>query len=448
MRSTALFATFAVLFSLLNASPAAALDETHWQEANQAIERGVEYLRSTQNEDGSWIPEPGPAITGLCLAALLDQPDIGPDDPAVVKAIDFILAHIQEDGSIRQGPDGILASYNTSICLSAMSRIGNDPRIAQAIAMGQDFLRSIQWKTGMLDPNDESIDDEHPYVGGFGYGRHGRPDLSNTQIALQALHDTGCDCDDPAFQRALIFLNRVQATPDNDLYADMIQQDEDSAGGFIYAPSTNSDNINTPQSMANPDQVEQAREGNAVSGLRTYGGMTYSGFKSLLYANLDRDDPRVQAVLGWIANNYELDHNPGMPEETKLQGLYYYYLTMARALNAWGSSSLEVNVEGNFTTVRANPGVLMRDVIAKINELSQAGHDDVRLAVGDDSIEGIQVTTGVGIETHDWANDMIDKITSLQAEDGSWANTESRWMEDNPILCTAYAVLALQSAID
>jgi len=80
--------------------------------------------------------------------------------------------------------------------------------------------------------------------------------------------------------------------------------------------------------------------------------------------------------------------------------------------------------------------------------LSQAGHDDVRLAVGDDSIEGIQVTTGVGIETHDWANDMIDKITSLQAEDGSWANTESRWMEDNPILCTAYAVLALQSAID
>ena len=147
--------------------------------------------------------------------------------------------------------------------------------------------------------------------------------------------------------------------------------------------------------------MDQALQGAAVSNLRTYGGMTYSGFKTLLYANLRRDDPRVQAVLGWIAHNYALDHNPGMPDAAKLQGLYYYYLAMARALDAWGSSGVSVR----------------------------------------DAASGEQVT-------RDWANDLIDQLAATQAQDGSWANTASRWMEDSPVLCTAYSVQALQAATD
>ena len=123
-RLTAL--TLALCFCL----PAVALDDAHWKKANESIEKGIAYLITQQAEDGSWMSEVGPAVTGLALNALINQPDIGPKHPAAAKAIKYILDRAQEDGSIRNGPDGILASYNTSICLSALAPVRNDPRVA------------------------------------------------------------------------------------------------------------------------------------------------------------------------------------------------------------------------------------------------------------------------------------------------------------------------------
>lgn len=390
---------FAVmLLAAIFALPAPALDDAHWKKANASIEKGIDYLRDQQNEDGSWMPEVGPAITGLALTALIEQPDIGPDDPHAAKAIQYILDRAQEDGSIRNGPDGILASYNTAICLTALAPIRNDPKVAEVIKKGQDYLKGSQWIIGMTDPQGKIIDKDHPFVGGFGYGKHGRPDISNTQMALQALHDTGVDCEDPAFKRALVFLNRLQATDENDLYADKMAELD---GGFIYSPSVNKDNINKPESKASQDQIDEAKAGKPVSGLRTYGSVTYAGFKSLVYANLDRDDKRVQAALSWISKNYDLNQNPGMPEAQKLQGLYYYYLTMSRAMNAYNNSSISVVVDDQGTT-----------------------------------------------EQRDWANDLIATIVAQQHKDGWWSNSETRWMESQPVLVTAYSVIALQNAID
>ena len=79
-------------FALLAAAPRAyALDDAHWRKANDAIERGIAYLRTTQGADGSWSPQPGPAITALAIAPMLDRPDITADDPAVAKALAYIL---------------------------------------------------------------------------------------------------------------------------------------------------------------------------------------------------------------------------------------------------------------------------------------------------------------------------------------------------------------------
>lgn len=399
--------------------PAAALDDEHWQLANASIDRGIEYLRSTQNDDGSWMPAPGPAITGLVVAGMLAQPDIDASDPTVAKAIAYMISKQYEDGSFRENEDGILSNYNTAICLSALARVGNDPKAAEAIKKGQQYLMANQWQHGMTDDDGNEVSEDHPYHGGFGYGKHGRPDLSNTQLALQALHDTGVDCDDPAFQRALVFLNKLQAYEGNDTYGDQIEED----GGFIYAPSINKEHINTPESKANQDQIDAGNQGATVSGLRTYGGMTYAGFKSLLYAELERDDPRVVAALDWIANNYRLDVNPGMPEEVKLQGLYYYYMTMARALNAYGSSTIKI--------------VISQPAEDKTEEVGS------RPVPSDTDIE-VQVIT----QQRDWANDLIAQLDSLQNEDGSWANSDKRWLEDQPDLATAYAIIALQNAID
>ncbi|MGB0768041.1 MAG: prenyltransferase/squalene oxidase repeat-containing protein [Phycisphaeraceae bacterium] len=433
----------ASMIALCICLPVAAVDDAHWKKADAAIDKGITYLIGQQAEDGSWMSEIGPAVTGLVLNGLINQPEIGPNHPAAAKAIRYILDRAQEDGSIRNGPDGILASYNTAICLSALGPVMNDPEVAEVVRKGQDFLRGTQWIIGMTDPTGKVIDKDHPFAGGFGYGKHGRPDISNTQMALQAMHDTGVDCNDPTFQRALVFLNRLQATEGNDLFADKF---EELDGGFIYSTSVNKDAIGKPESKANQDQIDEAKAGRAVSGLRTYGSVTYAGFKSLIYANLDRDDPRMLAAKSWISKNYTLDQNPGMPEAQKLQGLFYYYITKARALNAFGSTSIEV--QGAATAkITAAPEVAFSDVQAKMDELKAKGIVDIEVAQGEAG-SGIVVAETPGTVMRDWGNDLIATLVDQQHEEGWWANTETRWLESQPILVTAYSVLALQNAID
>jgi squalene-hopene/tetraprenyl-beta-curcumene cyclase len=47
-------------------------------------------------------------------------------------------------------------------------------------------------------------------------------------------------------------------------------------------------------------------------GLRSHGSMSYSGLKSMIYARVTPDDPRVKAVVKWIREHYDLTTNPGM----------------------------------------------------------------------------------------------------------------------------------------
>lgn len=360
-------------------SPCIALDAARETQGREAIDRAIAFLRATQNDDGSWMPEPGPAATALVAAGMLRDPRIDRDDPAVAKALKYILARQKDDGGIY---DNFLSNYNTSIALMALGLIEDDPEIDQAVRRAHDYLRGLQW-ADQKDAQGNPIGPEHPWYGGAGYGRHGRPDLSNTQIMIEGLYDSGLHCTDPAYVRALAFITRCQGTAQNVAFADQIAPD----GGFIYATSHNKDRIGQPQSPAGETVDEDG-----VSRLRTYGSMTYAGFKSYLYAYLDRDDPRVVDAIGWIAAHYTLDENPGMG----MQGYYYYLHTFARAMHAWGEPT---------------------------------------------------VITADGAE-HDWRADLIDVLIKQQRADGSWTNPADRWMEGDANLVTAYVLLSLQFALD
>lgn len=127
---------------------------------------------------------------------------------------------------------------------------------------------------------------------------------------------------------------------------------------------------------------------NNPKGLRSYGSMTYAGLKSLLYAGVDKDDSRVQAAMTYLQQHYDLDSNPGVGA----QGLYYYYHIFGKSLHALG--------EAKFKTA-----------------------------------DGMD---------HDWRAELISELAGRQQENGSWLNTESeRWMEGDPNLVTAYALLGL-----
>jgi squalene-hopene/tetraprenyl-beta-curcumene cyclase len=168
---------------------------------------------------------------------------------------------------------------------------------------------------------------------------------------------------------------------------EMAYADGSDQGGFIYATVENIESVDglAGQSMAGTT-TETTADGTELVRLRAYGSMTYAGFKSLLYANLDRDDPRIVDAWKWIENNYTLEENPGMGN----QGYYYYLCTMARALDAMG--------------------------IEEING-------------------------------RNWREDMIDKIFELQFVSGAFRTLDARWMENNDVLIAAYALIAVQHAL-
>ena len=393
-RSTCSALTGALAAVSLGAQSTYALDEAHYRKAREMIDRSIEYLRSSQDEaTGGWGVRPEgpqfPAITGLVLSGMLMEPDIDETDPNVSRGLDFILSFRQDDGGVY---DRVLASYNTSMCLSTLARV-NRADAAAAIGPAQAFLKGIQWTEESADhPETGSVDPSNPFYGGVGYGSHSRPDNSNLNMMLQGLHDSGLDCNDEAFQRALVFLQRTQMHDDVN---DMAYADGSSQGGFIYATSPDQEHLGEGESKAG--MIDEAMpDGSTAQRLRAYGSMTYAGFKSYVYANLDRDDERVQLAYEWIKRHYTLEENPGVGQ----QGLYYYYVTFSRALDAWGLPYVET--------------------------------------IGEDGV----------LTPRDWANDLIDALAARQNADGSFVNEQDRWMEGDPALVTGYALLALQHAIN
>jgi squalene-hopene/tetraprenyl-beta-curcumene cyclase len=279
------------------------------------IDKGLAYLKTQQKPDGSWQDQDAPpAITAIAAKAFAGAGQL--DDPQVRKAYEALLAQQKPDGGIYKD---INANYNTAIAISALAAT-NDDKYKPAMDKAVKFLRTLQWNEEPSDsPERKPVGPSDNRFGGFGYGHSQRPDMSNTQVALDALHDAGISPNDPAYQAALKFATRTQNLSEtND------QSWAGNDGGFVYTPAGNGDSV--AGSIIGPD-------GKRI--LRSYGSMTYAGLKSFIYAGLTKEDPRVKAAWEWIAKNWTLDQNPGLQaNDPKMaqNGLYYYFHTMARAL--------------------------------------------------------------------------------------------------------------------
>jgi squalene-hopene/tetraprenyl-beta-curcumene cyclase len=143
----------------------------------------------------------------------------------------------------------------------------------------------------------------------------------------------------------------------------------------------------------NPDDPKAGTVTNTITGavtLRSYGSITYAGLLSMVYANVTRDDPRIVSAVDYSARHWTLEENPGMGS----QGLYFYYNVMSRALDT-----------------------------ARLDSIARAGAGPIA-----------------------WREQVARKIMSLQRPDGTWANANNRFWENDPVLATAYALLALEYA--
>ena len=368
-----------------------------WQAAKTALARGLEWLAANQSSRGAWMEgerveatdQPSReaaasiAVTAMAMKALA-QAD--PSLPALRSSRDQALRFVQSELETR-GFEGIdstgLGNYVTSAVTMGLAALGSDsdPGNAALLTQAVDHLTGGQWDQA------KGVGPKRDWFGGAGYGRHGRPDLSNTQMMLDALYDAGVSPDEPAVQRALVFLGRSQNLKATNP-ADWAQAGSDD-GGFIYTPANGGESFGSQ--TAGEGRYGESVPAGAARSLRSYGSMTYAGFKSLLFAGLDADDPRVEAALEWIRTHWTFDENPGVGQ----QGLYYYLHAMARALRASGIET---------------------------------------------------ITTPDGIE-HDWRSELIDALVSRQETGGSWRNPVDRWEESKRPLATAYSVLALEECL-
>lgn len=358
-------------------APVPVSDESLRHELQRAIDRGLDWMRKNQSAEGWWSTADHPALTALALMSFAGNPQTKAgegDAERLAKAYRYLVASAKPDGSLqRQG----LPTYNTALGILALTA-ANNPEYKSIILKGRQFL--IKFQADFEKPGQA----DSPFDGGIGYGSsYEHSDMGNTLQALEALYysrhlvqDTAATPDkDLDWKAAIHFLQSCQNLPSHNKES-WASDDPRNQGGFVYYPGSS----------------KAGAETNAVTGrqaLRSYGSISYAGLLGYIYAELDKKDPRVVAVLEWLRKNYTLDENPGMGA----QGLFYYYHTMAKALSIYGAKELEV----------ANG--------SKVN----------------------------------WRQELALRLINLQKPDGSWLNdAQGRWWEKDPVLVTAYAVLSLE----
>jgi squalene-hopene/tetraprenyl-beta-curcumene cyclase len=280
--------------------------------AQQAIEKGLSYLRSAQKKDGSWSEYP--AMTALSVSAFLLNGRTEQNEPAVARGVKFILGFTKPTGEIciNGNPATAMPNYNTSLCVIALLQTKN-PAYKTVIQKAQKYLETSQFAEG------KGINPANPMYGGIGYGDdpgdETHPDLSNLQHALEALHACGVPSTAPVFKKALIYLQRVQNRRESNDQAWAKEGPKD--GGFLYE--------------------SQGGTKTATGKHASYGATTYAGLKCYNYCGVAKNDPRVQVAWNWIRAHYSVTEHPAMGNTS----LYYYYRTMAMTLDAYGQKVIQ-----------------------------------------------------------------------------------------------------------
>ncbi|MBN2532196.1 MAG: terpene cyclase/mutase family protein [Spirochaetales bacterium] len=346
------------------------------KEGTHTLELSYKWLVAHQFKDGSWKSHP--AITSLVLYSLVEKPgpvQVDNLEKTIEKGYSYLKGFVKEDGGIYQNE---YRTYTTAVALLAFSAHGKE-EYKDIISRAKDFLIRFQ-----CDESEEYTE-EDPYYGGIGYGGDERPDLSNTHLALEAIKSAedyevkyGKIIPEDAesieieskvtglhWQKALVFLARCQNLSD----VNKMPYRKDDDGGFMYETGTYNDDRS-----------------------HSYGSMTYAGVKSLLYANVSRDDIRITRALEWIKEHYTLDENPGFGTTS----LYYYYMTFSKCLSTLGDHV----------------------IIDKTGKM------------------------------HYWREDIIKKMISIQNEEGYWVNSDGRYWENIKDLATAYSIIAIKFAIN
>lgn len=253
-------------------------------EVNDSINRGLQYLRLQQGQDGGWGRATGLAV--LCFlekrvsadsnAQISGYTNMSQEDQQIV--INGIKYCINSVPGVSQNN---AEAYDTSACLMAMSSylstggpnlIGARMSVEGAINHSIETLRILQSRSDRL---------------GFAYNVNNlHTDMSTTQFGMAGLY--------AAARINPLSINTLSLT------RSFISASRNNNGGSSYQPNGN---------------ITHA--------------MSASGIWTLLLSGLSVEDPSVQQSLLWLRNNYSFDNSNRIGDGRS----YFYYLwSSAKAL--------------------------------------------------------------------------------------------------------------------
>jgi squalene cyclase len=134
------------------------------QEVRTAIQRGVDFLKTQQRDDGSWsyrAPEHTQGLAALCVYAM-GESGVREIDPALAKGMDFVLSQ------------PLAATYDAGCAALAITSV-NPAKYIRNLAQARDYLVSTQGPNGMWVYSASQVD-------------RGGGDNSNTQFAMLGLN--------------------------------------------------------------------------------------------------------------------------------------------------------------------------------------------------------------------------------------------------------------------
>ncbi len=364
-------------------------------EVQAATERGAAYLTGRQDPDGAWRSDVygafkgGDALTPLALRALLAQPPSGAVARAVARGLDYLAALAPGDDA--EAPPPAFAVYTAAQAVEALSR-SSKPEHRAALEAWRAELERRQL-TGDLGWSEDD-----PFFGGWGYssavpakpppGAFQPPLLeantSATVFALQGLAAAGGTAADEPACGAALIFLGRVQN-----FADPPSPFDD--GGFFFIDR---DPVRNKAGVAGTDEDGRAR-------FRSYGSTTADGLRGLLLCGRSTADPRARAALAWLEEHFSASQHPGdfAPRlAADRDGLFYY----------WAAS-----VTRTLRLAETGP------------ELRPAGRPPVP-----------------------WAGDLARELVARQAADGSWSNPVVTMREDEPVVASSMALLALSGLRD
>jgi hypothetical protein len=370
----------------------------------ESIRTACEFLWREQADDGGWHSEQyavlrsGQALTPFVLHALLAVPESlcpRPQD-GVQRALTFIRSHIGENGAVGHSDPDIAEYpvYSTAYALMCLVAVQNDPTLKQAND-GQLTTRMYAFLSAAQFDESDGFATAHPAYGGWGFdaaredGNPGHMDLAHTRRALDALRALIPEGGHPRFTRGELFLRVVQRHPGAIARLPRL-------GRYLHhasdIPFDGGFFFSPVVEEANKGRFRAAIDGKAAPHFRSYATATCDGILALLACGVNRSDERIVQAMKWLRKYDDMTYPQGVPTDHP---------------EPWGEA-----IRFYHFAVRA---------------------------------EAYEALDWPG----DWRKSLAAAVVEHQAADGSFRNAASPLMkEDDPLLCTALALIALTRCAD